>query len=636
MFILGSSFGVDKAASHAALSHAVECMQGSGEFASHSGQRFAFASDASLHIWPLPDEARASGGVVACFQGILFNSAELVGSLALSPDSSLAEIACNAYLRHGELFPEKLDGEFSFAIWDGPAGKLILGRDAIGREPIFYAQAGGSWTFATELRAFNGWPGVDTRLNEEWVARFLCLEIKPGQTLLRGVSILLPGNVVVLKAGGSPRQIAYWQPLRIPEFRPRDPAEYAEGIREGLRRAVAVRLPPDGIVACQLSSGLDSSSVTSFAAAALAARGKRLLAYTSSPSVAVDALERKADRFGDEWPLASAVASKYPNIYHIRVSTDAATWWEALDTLADNCGAPGTSIRSSRWYYAIYRDAARRGATMMLEGQFGNLVGSYSGGLGPWHLRAHGRWLELIRFLAARRRLGAGWSSLVNDTFLPPSWLYGLVRRLRSKPRLSFADMSLLRPEFRLRARLPRLRTSPYGIARRLGEDGRASRLAIMRMADTGMMQTGIQRAFGVRRVDPTSDRRLIEFCLSIPDDAFAPKGVPRDLYRQAMAGILPDALLQERARGLQSSDFLETFERAIPEFLDEADALADFSLTAGILDVHRLKRMLKEFPPLRPGNKALLDTRYDYTVGGALCFGRFLRQHFSSDGRML
>src|SRR5262245_15244140 len=47
----------------------------------------------------------------------------------------------------------RLDGMFSFAVWDEGRGRLVLGRDRVGKKPLYYWSSGGRLVFGSELKA---------------------------------------------------------------------------------------------------------------------------------------------------------------------------------------------------------------------------------------------------------------------------------------------------------------------------------------------------------------------------------------------------------------------------------------------------------------------------------------------------
>src|SRR5439155_11182972 len=88
--------------------------------------------------------------------------------------------------------------------------------------------------------------------------------------------------------------------------------------------------------------------------------------------------------------------------------------------------------------------------------------------------------------------------------------------------------------------------------------DGIALRLASINWIDPGNYNKGTLGGWGIDVRDPTADRRLIEFCLSVPTEQFFRGGVLRALGRDALADRVPPEVLNETRRGLQAADWHE------------------------------------------------------------------------------
>jgi asparagine synthase (glutamine-hydrolysing) len=84
---------------------------------------------------------------------------------------------------------------------------------------------------------------------------------------------------------------------------------------------------------------------------------------------------------------------------------------------------------------------------------------------------------------------------------------------------------------------------------------------------DQGNYNKGVLGGWGVDMRDPSADRRLVEFCLSVPPEQFLAGGVPRSLARRAFADRLPPEVLRERRKGYQAADWFEgmSVSRAFP-----------------------------------------------------------------------
>jgi asparagine synthase (glutamine-hydrolysing) len=58
-----------------------------------------------------------------------------------------------------------LDGMFAFAVWDGSHERLIIGRDRLGKKPLYYAFDGGRLVFGSEIKAIFADTSVPRRLD---------------------------------------------------------------------------------------------------------------------------------------------------------------------------------------------------------------------------------------------------------------------------------------------------------------------------------------------------------------------------------------------------------------------------------------------------------------------------------------
>jgi asparagine synthase (glutamine-hydrolysing) len=154
-------------------------------------------------------------------------------------------------------------------------------------------------------------------------------------------------------------------------------------------------------------------------------------------------------------------------------------------------------------------------------------------------------------------------------------------------------------------------------------------RLAVLNR-ERGHWATSTRRLFGIDTRDPTSDRRLIELCLSIPDTQFLHKGVCRSLIRRAMAGIVPEKILCERRKGLQAADWRFGFDAAIPGFAAELDRLHNSSLARQFLDLPRMQKLLDRWPG---PNDPSLASEYLIAFSRGVAAGRFIRRIEGDNG---
>jgi asparagine synthase (glutamine-hydrolysing) len=66
------------------------------------------------------------------------------------------EVVLKAYARWGEECLAKFRGMFAFALWDARLHRLFLARDPMGIKPLYYAETGAYFIFASEVRTLLG------------------------------------------------------------------------------------------------------------------------------------------------------------------------------------------------------------------------------------------------------------------------------------------------------------------------------------------------------------------------------------------------------------------------------------------------------------------------------------------------
>ena len=118
----------------------------------------------------------------------------------------------------------------------------------------------------------------------------------------------------------------------------------------------------------------------------------------------------------------------------------------------------------------------------------------------------------------------------------------------------------------KLSKQLPRATTSP------------PSRRAYYQYIDFGPIHLAAQAITGVEVRDPTADKRISEFCFSIPPEQYLVGGHSRSLARRAMRDRLPRPTLQRYTRGLQGADWYlpspDTSQPCTPRFDSSASRL--------------------------------------------------------------
>jgi asparagine synthase (glutamine-hydrolysing) len=170
------------------------------------------------------------------------------------------EVLVHLYEDRGEHLVDELRGMFAFAIWDRRRRCLLLGRDRVGKKPLFWAQRGRVLLFASELRSLLQDPELARDVDPPAIDAYLTLQYVPHPlSAFRSVRKLPPATVLrVTNAGINARR--YWR-LDYSRKLDLDEAEREERIRAELSEATRLRLMSDVPLGAFLSGGIDSSGV---------------------------------------------------------------------------------------------------------------------------------------------------------------------------------------------------------------------------------------------------------------------------------------------------------------------------------------------------------------------------------------
>jgi asparagine synthase (glutamine-hydrolysing) len=202
-----------------------------------------------------------------------------------------------------------LHGMFAFAIWDGRKDRLILGRDRLGKKPLYYCFLGQRLVFGSEIKSIFADTAVPRRLDPSAVPAYLTFGYVPTpRTFFDGVRSLPPGHVLVFEPGGEPVIERYWEPpLTSVNTGPHlelSLDEAAQRVRSELADAVRRRLVADVPLGAFLSGGIDSSAVVGVMASLI---DRPVETFT----IGFD------DRDGfDERPFARVIAERHRTAHH--------------------------------------------------------------------------------------------------------------------------------------------------------------------------------------------------------------------------------------------------------------------------------------------------------------------------------
>lgn len=529
-----------------------------------------------------------------------------------------------SYQKWGSDCPKYIIGDYAFAIWDEGRREMFCAVDPTGTRAFYYYLSGGMFAFSTLIRPLFILPEVEKRYNETWIADFLAIptvmhHLDPEITLYEGNYLLPAGHTLTVRPDGIRKQ-QYWRAERQPELRLSSDAEYEEAFREVLGEAVNCRLRSTHGVGVMMSGGLDSTSVACLAARELEKSARRLKAFSSVP-VSGYRNWLGAGRLADETPYIEAVREHSGNIDVIYCRSEGKHSLSGTDRLMDILEQPYKILENLFWLDDILARSRGLDLGVVLMGGAGNATISW-GEINAYQLSLYrsGNLLRLFRecWPGARTQ---------------PSPLRALYRTFRDLYHASderpfkISTLSPVNPAFAERAavaeRFSQLRYDPF---RRLDSwETRQTLLSPETFSHLGVIAAKLGLAHRVVLRDPTADKRVIEFCLSVPEDQYVREGRERHLIRRAMAGIIPDKVcFNETETGIQAADWAQRLEPHWPELKDEISKIGALPAEREYLDIAKIQRELAKYSTLE------IDAAGDNSLRmliRSLIFSRFLRQ---------
>lgn len=173
--------------------------------------------------------------------------------------SSDTEVLVHLYEEYGEEFVKRLHGMFAFALWDSIRKKLIIARDPIGINPLYYTAFEDKLIFASEIKALLEYSEIKREIDDIALNDYLIFQAPVGhRTLFNGISSLLPGQMIIC-FNGQIYAKSYWD---FNNFTTSSLDEKAliQKLMDKLKETVQMHLVSDVPVGMYLSGGVDSAT----------------------------------------------------------------------------------------------------------------------------------------------------------------------------------------------------------------------------------------------------------------------------------------------------------------------------------------------------------------------------------------
>lgn len=505
----------------------------------HIGMQRLSIIDIATGHQPIHNEDRT---VWIVFNGEIYNFRDLRSELEsaghIFTTHTDTECIVHGYEQWGEGVFERLRGMFGVAILDLAQNKLVLGRDRLGKKPLYYTTlADGTLAFGSELKCLAVVPGFRAKVSSQATHDYFALGYVPAPaSIYEGVHKLPPAHVLAAQHG----QVSlrrYWQPVFGPKWTDDEPT-LQRRLLEQLEDAVRVRLVSDVPFGAFLSGGLDSSVVAA------------LMARNMAQPVKTFSIGFREERF-NELPAARAVA-RHIGADHTELVVEA----DAVSTLKDLV-----------WYFdEPFGDSSSVPTYLVAKLAAGHVKMVLSGDGGDELFAGYERYAKYQKLLTLRRSsLGLGGPLLRTAAALAPGTLGVRLRRIATRMALPYPDdyissvalansddlRLILAPEFQ--------RADPYSSIRRHFLDANIpdpmerilnGDMATYLSDDILVKVDRMTMANSLEARAPLLDHVLLEFAARLPFDLKLRDGKGKYLFRRVAEELLPASVLNKPKQG--------------------------------------------------------------------------------------
>ncbi len=444
------------------------------------------------------------------------------------------EVVLAAFTEWGLACLHRFNGMFAFAVYDKRDRRLVLVRDRFGVKPLYFARIGQRLAFASEIAPLLQWL-PHRRMQPQAVFDYLVHERMDHTSATFFQDVVKLGHGHSLQAADGRVTTSRWYRLRD---RLQEPPADAEAFLATFEDALRLTLRSDVPLGVSLSGGLDSSSIACM-----------LHDRLDVPDVQTFSAVYGRGHPGDESAYLDLLSPRLASMHFIQPSAE--TLMADLDQFlaAHQEPVPRTGP------YAQFKvmQLAQGRVTVTLDGQGADeMLAGYKQNLGFYFqglLRA-GRYRELAHELrhtlggdGARGALAAGLAGM-----MPKRLQADLLRRQR--PEVSagwFTEYAASSPVPRLLLDAPDLRSALQAMLEHKLEH-------LLKWSDRNSMW------FSIESRVPFLDHRLVEHTLSLPDHWIIRHGLSKYILREAMHGLLPEAIRTRRDKigfGTPENDWL-------------------------------------------------------------------------------
>lgn len=202
--------------------------------------------------------------ILLVFNGEIYNYKELILSEELEcKTKSDSEVLIRLYQKYGFDFLNKLNGMFSFCIFDIKKELYFCARDRYGKKPFFYYFKDNKFIFSSSIKSILNLLDYKPNLNKVALSKYMQYFVSFGEDTFYQDIYKLEAATLLIYEPNKPLQLQKKKYYKINTYKAiKDEKQSLNDIEELLFKSVEYRLNSDVEVASLLSGGIDSSLIS--------------------------------------------------------------------------------------------------------------------------------------------------------------------------------------------------------------------------------------------------------------------------------------------------------------------------------------------------------------------------------------
>ena len=522
----------------------------------------------------------------------LFNRKELAEQLNLPKNHSQigdSQFIVLAYLKWRLAFVDYLVGEYSLVLWDAQQEQLLCVTDHFNARPLYYYIDAKRVVVASEISALHQLADVPRKPNLNKIARsdLMRFQLEVGETCFEKIQSLPAAHLMVISAGNLSVQ-QYWQPELGACFSFKSDDVFREAFQGIFQQVVESTTRTHVPIALQLSGGLDSSAIAMMASAIFKGQGRNLICLSN-----VLPRSYQGD-LKDERAFIDLMHA--PNLIKEDIL-------DARRGPFDELVSFGKQLNLSPQHYqhrAMNSVARHHQARIVLHGTLGELTTSYAAHEYLAYKFSHGQWLSLMREVHAHKKnYKRSYAGIIAHHIIQPQLAY-----LYKKPahhRARALDLSLINSAFiqqHIHANDFEQIILKY---KRLGclSSVNPRENALLQLKNYMQHSSELFHAMdesprpAVYFSNPYFDKRLVEFCLNVPNHYRYRDGYPRSMIRIGMQNYLPKEICFRTTKDPFIPDYFERYNQQLGVAQAAVKQLSQNKLVQEVINVKQLEQHL-------------------------------------------